>query len=169
MIRAAVEHLGVQVGAGVIDEAAEEILDQLGLQIADQPHLHPVLVDQRGPAAEIERDHGQRFVHRQHEVAGAIDAPAVAERFGEQLAQHDADVFHGVVLVHIEIAVGVELQIEAAVLGEQLQHVIEEADAGGDLVAAAAFDLRACRRSASLWCRAGCVAVLMRRTPPPAN
>ncbi len=30
-------------------------------------------------------------------------------------------------------------------LGEQLQHVIEEADAGGDFVAAAAFDLQARR------------------------
>jgi uncharacterized 2Fe-2S/4Fe-4S cluster protein (DUF4445 family) len=44
-------------------------------------------------------------------------------------------------LVHVQVAFGVELQIEAAMLGEQLQHVIEEADAGGDLVAAAAFDL----------------------------
>ncbi len=73
----------------------------------------------------------------------------------EQLPEHDADVFHGVVLVHVQIAVGVQLQIEAAVLGEQLQHVVEEADAGGDLVAAAAFDLQRAADSASLWCRAG--------------
>ena len=52
--------------------------------------------------------------------------------FAEQLAQHDADVFDGVVLVHVEIAFGVQLQVEAAMLGEQLQHVVEEADAGGD-------------------------------------
>ena len=46
------------------------------------------------------------------------------------------------VLVHVEIAVGLEREVEAAVFGEQLQHVIEEADAGGDVVAAAAFDLQ---------------------------
>ena len=45
-------------------------------------------------------------------------------------------------LIHIQIARGLQLQIEAAVLGEQLQHVIEEANAGGDLVAAAAIDLQ---------------------------
>ena len=123
-----------------IDEAAEEIFGEFGLQVADQAHLHPILVDQRGAAAEIERDHGEGLVHRQHEIAGAIDAFAIAERLGEQLAEHDAGVFHGVVLVHVEIAIGVELQVEAAVLGEELQHVIQEADAGGDLVAAAAFD-----------------------------
>ena len=89
----------------------------------------------------------------------------------EQLAQHDADVFHGVVLVDIQIALGVELQIEAAMLGEQLQHVIEEADAGGDFVPAAAFDPQ---RAADVrflgvalgWRRCG---FLMRRRPLPGN
>jgi hypothetical protein len=33
-----------------------------------------------------------------------------------------------------------EREVEAAVLGEQLQHVVEEADAGGDFIPAAAFD-----------------------------
>ena len=123
-----------------IHEAIEEIVDELGLQVADQSHLHPVLVDQRGASAEIDRDHGESFVHRKNEVAGAIDAFAIAERLGEQLSEHDARVLHGVVLIDVEIAIGVELQVEAAVLGEELEHVIEEADSGGDFVAAAAFE-----------------------------
>ena len=48
MVRAAVEHLRVQVRAGVIHEAAEEILHQFGLQVADQPHLDPVLYTSAG-------------------------------------------------------------------------------------------------------------------------
>ena len=43
-------------------------------------------------------------------------------------------------LIHVQIAIGAQLQIEAAVFGEQLQHVVEEADAGRDLVPAAPFD-----------------------------
>ena len=62
--------------------------------------------------------------------------------FANKLPEHDADVFHRVVLIHIQIALGVQLQIEAAMLGEQLQHVIEETDTGGDLVAAVPFDLQ---------------------------
>ena len=58
----------------------------------------------------------------------------------KKLADHDAGVFDGVVLIDIEIAFGCELEIEAAVFGEELQHVIEEADAGRNLVASAAFD-----------------------------
>ena len=64
------------------------------------------------------------------------------------------------VLVHVEIAVGVQLEVEAAVLGEQLQHVVEEADAGRDLVPAAAFDLERARMRVSLVSRC-MVAVLM--------
>ena len=156
--------LGVEVGAGMVDEAAEEILHQFGLQIAHQPHAHQILVHQRGPAAEIERHHGQRFIHGQHEIAGAIDAAPVAQRFGEQLAQHDAHVFDGVVLIDVEVAIGIELEIEAAVFGEQFEHVVEEADAGRDFVAAAAFDGTACRESGFPWCCAGWLADLMRIT-----
>ena len=39
MIRASVENLGVEVGSGVVNEAAEEVFDELSLQIADQPHI----------------------------------------------------------------------------------------------------------------------------------
>ena len=113
---------------------------EFGLQVADEPGLHFVLVDQGGAAAEVDGDDGEGFVHGQDEVAGAVDAFAVAEGLGEELAQDDADVFDGVVLIDVEVAGGLECQVEAAVLGEELQHVVEEADAGGDLVAALAFD-----------------------------
>ena len=101
-----------------------------------------ILIDESGAAAEIDGDEGEGFVHGEDEVAGAIDALAIAQRFGEQLAQHDAYVFHGVVLIDVEIAIGFEGEVEASVFGEQLQHVVEETDAGGDVVAAAAFDFQ---------------------------
>ncbi len=56
------------------------------------------------------------------------------------LADHDADVFDRVVLVDFEITIGAQLQIEGAMLREQLEHVIEEANAGLDFVASAAFN-----------------------------
>src|SRR6266545_1814506 len=124
----------------MVGEAAEEIFHQLGLQVAHLADLDEVLVDQGGTAAEIDRGHGQGFVHGQDEVARPVDALTVAQRLGEELSEHDADVLHGVVLIDIEVAGGPERQVEAAVAGEQLQHVVEEADAGVDLVAALALD-----------------------------
>ena len=58
------------------------------------------------------------------------------------LSQNDAHVFHRVVLVHIEIALRLQFKIESAVPGKQLQHVIEEPDAGGHLVLAPAVDVQ---------------------------
>src|SRR5262249_42008740 len=45
-----------------------------------------------------------------------------------------------VVLVDIQVALGAQLQIETAVFGKQLQHVVEEADARRNLVLAAPLD-----------------------------
>src|SRR5579863_248004 len=43
-------------------------------------------------------------------------------------------------LIDIEVSVAFEREIEGAVAREELQHVIEEADTGCDLVSALAFD-----------------------------
>ena len=67
------------------------------------------------------------------------------------LPQYDADVFDGVVLIDVEVALGLQFQIEAAVLGEQLQHVIKKPDAGRDLVRALPVQLDRVRESASPW------------------
>ena len=42
------------------------------------------------------------------EVSGAQNAALVAERAVEGLAQRDAHVFDGVVLVHVEVAIAFE-------------------------------------------------------------
>src|SRR5208337_3160040 len=51
-----------------------------------------------------------------------------------------ANILHGVVLIDIEVALGFELEIEATVMGEEFQHVIEETDSSRNLVPAAAFN-----------------------------
>ena len=58
------------------------------------------------------------------------------------MAQADADVLDGVVLVHLQVAGGLELQVEVAVGREQVQHVVQEGDAGIDLDAAAAVQFQ---------------------------
>ena len=115
------------------------------LQIAHAHYFDQVFVNQRGASAQIHGDYGERLIHRLHEIPGAVDAFAIAQSLREQLSEHDAGVFDRVMLIHVEVAFGVELEIEPAVLREKLQHVIEEANAGRNLVAAAAFDLQTAR------------------------
>ena len=76
-------------------------------------------------------------------VARAQDAALVAECFLKSFAKSDADVFDGVVLIYVEIANALQFEIEAAVLGEAFEHVIEEPNAGRDGVCASAIDVEA--------------------------
>src|SRR5579862_5060024 len=125
----------------MIDEAAEEVLDQFRLQITHQTNLHLVLVNQRRPSAEIQGNYRERFIHGHHEITRAIDPLAIPERFGDKLSEHYADVLHRVVLIDIQIAHRLQLEIKTSVLGKELEHMIEKANAGRDFVAAPALDL----------------------------
>src|SRR4030095_5157759 len=70
------------------------------------------------------------------------NAPAlVAQGLPQRLAQHDADVFHRVVDVHLHVTGGLDGQVHQAVLGPCLQHVAEERDRRLDLRAAGAVDV----------------------------
>ena len=60
----------------------------------------------------------------------ARDPGAVAECLVERLPEDDADVLDRVVGTGLEVAAGLHLQAEAAVAGQQVEHVVEEADAG---------------------------------------
>ena len=71
--------------------------------------------------------------------ATTADAAAIAERRGNGLAERDTHVLDGVMLIDVEIAGRSNVQIERPVLREQLQHVIEEANAGRDGIASTPF------------------------------
>src|SRR5690348_16349314 len=112
--RAAVEDLDVDVGARALGEAVEKVVDEIGFEIADAVDLQLEIDDGVDPAAEVDGGNAERLVHRHDEVAGAIDAAAVAERCRHRFAEGDADVLDGVMLIDVEIPLRLETQIEAA-------------------------------------------------------
>ena len=89
----------------------------------------PAFEHAEGAPGEVDGDAHLRLVHREHEaIAG--DAHLVAERHAQGLAQRQRAVLDGVVLVDVEISVALEFEREAAVFGDLLEHVVEEANAG---------------------------------------
>ena len=82
----------------------------------------------------------KRLVERAGGLAEAADAGLVAERLAQRLAEGEADVLDGVVLVDLEVAARPHGQVEEAVAGEALQHVVEERHAGVDGRLAGAVD-----------------------------
>ena len=73
----------------------------------------------------------------------AIKSPApVAQSAIECLTQADPDIFHRVVLVHVQIAARDQIEIERAVPRDLLEHVIEKADAGINARCSAAVEIQ---------------------------
>ena len=68
----AIGQVDVHIGAGVVTERREELLDQLQFEVADLGFRQGDVIDEKRPAGEIENHCGQRFVHRH--AATAITA-----------------------------------------------------------------------------------------------
>ena len=91
------------------------------------------VVGEIGPARDVERHLDERLVEGQGDRREAPDARLVPECLGQRLAEHDADVLHGVVGVDMEVARGLDREVEPSVASELGEHVVEERDPGLDL------------------------------------
>ena len=140
---AAVENAEMDVGARGLRKSLEEILDELGLEIADQARGEFRFDDTESAAAKIDSGRGESFVHGHEEIAGPEDAFAIPEGGIDGLTESNADVFDGVMLIDVEIAGCFEAQIEPAVAGDKVEHMVEKGDAGGDFGFAAAVEIQA--------------------------
>ena len=75
-------------------------------------------------------------------MAEANDAGIPTDGFLEGLAEHNSHIFHGVVLVDVKIALRFDVDIHGGVLGEAFEHVVEEADTGGNRRLSRAIDVQ---------------------------
>ena len=123
----------VQREQRVHGEGAKELLEQLGVDLAQALPREAHVPGQKGPAGEVHRGVRERLVHRHRGLAEAADAALVPDRLGEGAAQHDADVLGGVVAVDVQVARRPNREVEQAVPGERHEHVVEEADPAVDL------------------------------------
>src|SRR5690606_36777686 len=118
----------MDIRAERLGERAEEMRHELGRQAADPLARERALEDEIGPPAEVDRDLRVRLVHRQQEAVTA-DAVLVAERALQRIDERERDLLDRVMLVDLEIAVAFNLEREAAVLADLLEHMVVEADA----------------------------------------
>ena len=63
-------------------------------------------------------------------MAETGDAAPVAQRLVERLAERQRAVLGRVVVVDLEVALALQLQVEARVLGQGREHVVEKAEPG---------------------------------------
>jgi ATP-dependent HslUV protease, peptidase subunit HslV len=141
----AVERLDMQREPGVLREGLEPLAEQLSVHLPDLRARELDVPHQERASGNVERDAGQRLVHGEIGKAVAGDAALIAERLGHGLAEHDACILGGVVLVDMEIALSLEGDVDQGMAGELLDHVVEEADTGRNVVGAGAVEIDRCR------------------------
>ena len=111
---------------------------ELVVEVADRSGRQRRGEGQQPAAGDVDGAGRPALVHRDGGLPVAVDARAIAERLVQRLAEADPDVLDGVVRAGLQVAAGPHGEIEAAVARQQVQHVIEEADAGVALALAVA-------------------------------
>ena len=108
------------------------MLDHLGRELADAIGPEGQVDDRVGPAREVQCALGERFVHGHARSSEAGDAGPIAERVGDGATERQRHVLDGVVVVDLEVASGVDLDVDERVMRQRGQQVVVEAHAGGD-------------------------------------
>src|SRR4029077_13196325 len=136
----AVQVFDVEGHSRRLGKGLEPLLEQLGVHLAQlRPGKHD-LPDQIGAVRGVEADPGQGLVHRDHRMPIARDAGAIAEGAGDRFADDVTGVLGGVMKVDVQIAHRMQRNVDQAVLGKLLQHVVEKPDAGRHLGSTAAVE-----------------------------
>ena len=91
------------------------------------------------PAGAVEGHLHQSFIEGRHKVTKAVDAAAISEGLPKRLAQGDAHVLIGVVIVDMGVTSGTDRQIKEPMARQLMKHVIEEGHASAHLALATAI------------------------------
>jgi len=137
----ALQVVDVQGHAGMIDQALEKFGEQLGIEAAQagasEFHCH----EEAGTAGQVDHHPGQGLVQGHIGVAVTAQPLLVAPGLGQGLAQGDADIFDRVVGIDMQIALGFDIQVDQAVPGDLVEHVIKKVHAGGEPALTAAIQI----------------------------
>ena len=118
-------------------QGPHKLLRQAGVIRAHPGLWHICLIDQERPSGEVQSREGQRFVHRYIGAPKPADPHLVSQRLPQGLSQYDTGVLHGMVAVHLQIALRRQSQPEACIESPGVQHVVKKTDPRVDLDRAA--------------------------------
>ena len=123
----------MQSHPGIDRKGVEPFANQFGIEgaylVAREFHVE----HQHRPPRNVDHDARQRLVHRHVDTGVAGDAGHGAERLLDRLSERDADIFGGVMMVDVKVANRLHGDVNARMPGKQIEHMVEEADAGRDV------------------------------------
>jgi hypothetical protein len=132
MVILAGQEPGMQVQPAFVGQTLKKVGDEAGPHLADAVTAKLALKDKVASPTEIDGYQGQGFVHRDNRMTHADDAGAIPQSLGQGPAQHNGNIFNGMVFIDVQIATGFDLQVKPGMAGQGVQHVIQKANAGLD-------------------------------------
>ena len=134
-----VQHM--QRDPGVLGESLEEFAHQFGVEGADLRRAEINVPDEERPTGDVDGRLGHRLVHGKVDRGIARNALAVAQRLGNRLAERDARILDGMVIVDMQVALHLDVHVDQRVTAELVEHMVEEAHARRNLARAGAVDM----------------------------
>src|SRR4030095_13246493 len=129
---AATQQVNVKIALQRFGEGPPEMLSKLNREVSYSSTFCAAGVCQVEATRQIHNCATQCFVHWNQAHAVASNANFVPERLQKCLPQADRHIFHGMVIVYLQIAFAFNLKVEQTVAGKQVKHVIEKRNAGID-------------------------------------
>ena len=127
------QHPHMQRKSRVYRQCPQKLLHHFDIHFADAALSQFRIKCQKRPAAEIQNDLDQRFIHRDQELPVTANSFFLPGSFVQGLSQHDPDIFHRMVAVHRQIAACLDIERKQAMLGEQCQHMIKKTNSRLDV------------------------------------
>jgi len=109
----AVQYFGMQRNSGIRSESLKPLLNKLGVERADLVTHKFGLEDQKRPTRDVDRHPCQGFVHWHMHISISRDAFHITERLLDGLSERDADIFGGVVMIDVQVAFGLDRDVDA--------------------------------------------------------
>lgn len=145
MVVGAVMVQDMQRNAGILGQRLKELAHQFRVEGADLRCGKIDVPHKEGPAGNIDGSLGHRLVHGKVERGITGNAAPVAQRLGNRLADGDAGIFHGVVVIDMQVTLDLDLHVDQRMAAELVQHMVEKSHAGGNCRLAGAVDIHAHR------------------------
>src|SRR4051794_33134036 len=123
----------MQSHAGIDGKRVEPFANKFSVELPNLVARKLHLEHQHRASRNVDHDAGQRLVHRHVDGGVAGDARHRAKRLLYRLAERDADILSGVVVIDVEVAHGLDADVDPRMPRQQVQHMVEKADPGRDL------------------------------------
>src|SRR5438552_1619768 len=141
MVVVALQHVHVQRGPARCGERAQHMSDVLAREPANSLPAQAERDVGKRPAGEIHDRPSQPVVERCEGPAEPVYAAPLSQGPIERFSQCQGAILSRVVIVHLQIAFAGQRQVEARVVAQRVEEMVEESDAGLDRRLAGAIEI----------------------------